>query len=361
MVRSCERVGWSGGKLDLVWTSLWCIDDSAWFLKAWMCCSRSFFLVIFGALSWRFFWKISRPFSWAFVGGCMHEPFMVLFPLILLPNPWERGLDFGVFVGLGFVVFLVEILRFLLIQRVLVDHNLATECPWGIPTIPKVLFEIVERIRRSGVGFGGVDPWVLFISSCPGVTGLPGVCPVWDLPRVNCLTRVPLGRVVAGQFLAVLEVFCLGFWRDLLPCRLCFGGVLVPGPREVTEALWNICCVAAAATGLTGVTGLTGAGHQSDRCSTGCKPCKFPLCELVCFGSEGCLLVPRISSTLVATWSWPTWLVDSETCVGSCVHLVGVSISFEKNFYRLPFTPPSLVRHFGPSMVSEPVTGLDWL
>jgi hypothetical protein len=26
-------------------------------------------------------------------------------------------------------------------------------------------------------------------------------------------------------------------------------------------------------------------------------------------------------------------------CVGSRVHLVGVSISLEKNFYRLPFTP----------------------
>jgi hypothetical protein len=31
---------------------------------------------------------------------------------------------------------------------------------------------------------------------------------------------------------------------------------------------------------------------------------------------------------------------ESETCVGSRVHLVGDSISFEKNFYRLPFTPP---------------------
>jgi hypothetical protein len=31
---------------------------------------------------------------------------------------------------------------------------------------------------------------------------------------------------------------------------------------------------------------------------------------------------------------------ESETCVGSRVRLVGVSISFEKNFYRLPFTPP---------------------
>jgi hypothetical protein len=31
---------------------------------------------------------------------------------------------------------------------------------------------------------------------------------------------------------------------------------------------------------------------------------------------------------------------ESETCVGSRVRLVGVSISFGKNFYRLPFTPP---------------------
>jgi hypothetical protein len=34
----------------------------------------------------------------------------------------------GSFVVLGFVVLLLEILRFLLIQRVLVDHNLAMEC-----------------------------------------------------------------------------------------------------------------------------------------------------------------------------------------------------------------------------------------
>jgi hypothetical protein len=40
-------------------------------------------------------------------------------------------------------------------------------------------------------------------------------------------------------------------------------------------------------------------------------------------------------------------------CVGSRVHLVGVSISFEKNFYRLPFTPPSLVRRIGPSGVDD--------
>jgi hypothetical protein len=32
---------------------------------------------------------------------------------------------------------------------------------------------------------------------------------------------------------------------------------------------------------------------------------------------------------------------ESETCVGSRVHLVGVSISIKMNFYRLPFTPLS--------------------
>jgi hypothetical protein len=46
---------------------------------------------------------------------------------------------------------------------------------------------------------------------------------------------------------------------------------------------------------------------------------------------------------------------ESETCVGSRVHLVGVSISFEKNFYRLPFTPPSLVRRIGPSVFAKVV------
>jgi hypothetical protein len=32
-------------------------------------------------------------------------------------------------------------------------------------------------------------------------------------------------------------------------------------------------------------------------------------------------------------------------CPIEWVHLVGVSISFEKNFYLLPFTPPSLVAY----------------
>jgi hypothetical protein len=43
---------------------------------------------------------------------------------------------------------------------------------------------------------------------------------------------------------------------------------------------------------------------------------------------------------------------ELKTSVGSCVRLVGVSMSFEKNFYWLPFTPPSLVRRIGPSLIT---------
>jgi hypothetical protein len=39
------------------------------------------------------------------------------------------------------------------------------------------------------------------------VTGLTGVCHLWDLPLVSCLTRASLGCGVAGQFLVCLELF----------------------------------------------------------------------------------------------------------------------------------------------------------
>jgi hypothetical protein len=89
--------------------------------------------------------------------------------------------------------------------------------------------------------------------------------------------------------------------RFFLPWRLCFGGIFVPGPIEVTEAFWNTSCVAFVATGLTGSVHRSDRCHRSDRRSTGSKPCKFPMCVLVCFGSEGCVLVSRSSGTPVAT------------------------------------------------------------
>jgi hypothetical protein len=39
-----------------------CIDDLVWFLKALLCCSRLFSVVIFGALSWCFSWGVFETF-----------------------------------------------------------------------------------------------------------------------------------------------------------------------------------------------------------------------------------------------------------------------------------------------------------
>jgi hypothetical protein len=64
-------------------------------------------------------------FSWGFDGGNLWEPSVVLWAVIPLPNPWVKGLDFGVFGVLGLEVFLVGFLRFLLFGQVLVGLNLA--------------------------------------------------------------------------------------------------------------------------------------------------------------------------------------------------------------------------------------------
>jgi hypothetical protein len=70
---------------------------------------------------------------------------------------------------------------------------------------------------------------------------------------------VSLGLGAAGQFLVCFELVCYVLCRVFLSCRLCFGGVFVPGPREVSEAFWNACCAAVVATGQTG------SAHRSDR------------------------------------------------------------------------------------------------
>jgi hypothetical protein len=112
-------------------------------------------------------------------------------------------------------------------------------------------------------------------------------------------------------------------------------------------------------TGLTGVelfcgsrqislagTDLTSGAHRPDRCRSVRLECCVPLRSRVCEVGSWFL-------GLVAL-QWLCGLANlgskSETCVGSLVHLVGASISFEKNFYRLPLTPPSLVRCIGPSI-----------
>jgi hypothetical protein len=70
------------------------------------------------------------------------------------------------------------------------------------------------------------------------------------------------------------------------------------------------------------------------------------------------VFVPRTSSTPTATWFWQTEGRSAERVISgvrpSEVHLVGVSIFFEKNFYQLPFTPPpsrSSYRSFNQEML----------
>jgi hypothetical protein len=96
--------------------------------------------------------------------------------------------------------------------------------------------------------------------------------------------------------------------------------------------------------------------HSRDQSDPWCSPV-WPVVssglELWCFTA--------FSGREVGSWFLGSlalqWLLDlanlgseSETCVGSRVHLVGAFISFEKNFYRLPFTPPSLIHRIGPSI-----------
>jgi hypothetical protein len=59
----------------------------------------------------------------------MCELFVVLLPLIPLPNPLVKRLDFGVFGVLGLEELVVGFLRFLLIWQVLVDNHLAMDSP----------------------------------------------------------------------------------------------------------------------------------------------------------------------------------------------------------------------------------------
>jgi hypothetical protein len=79
----------------------------------------------------------------------------------------------------------------------------------------------VERFGRSGFGFGGVDPRVLFIPSCPGYTGLTGALdrfdrcePWWVFARVNVLVCSLLSRVAAVSSLGPFggRLVCLVPW-----------------------------------------------------------------------------------------------------------------------------------------------------
>jgi hypothetical protein len=76
----------------------------------------------------------------------------------------------------------------------------------------------VELFGRSKFGFGGVDPRVLFIPSCPGYTGLTGALHRSDRcePLVGFASGELLDSCVFGSWccwsvLGLLGVVLLGF------------------------------------------------------------------------------------------------------------------------------------------------------
>jgi hypothetical protein len=69
------------------------------------------------------------------------------------------------------------------------------------------------------------------------------------------------------------------------------------------------------------------------------------------------VFVPRTSNTLVATWFWQTEGRSAEFVIlgvrPSEFIFLEFQISFEKNFYRLPFTPHLSSRLIGPSKMED--------
>jgi hypothetical protein len=92
----------------------------------------------------------------------------------------------------------------------------------------------VERIGRSGVRFGGIDPRVLSIPSCPGTTGLNGALDRSDRcePSVGFVSGDLLDSCVFGS------CWC---WSVLVR----FGGDLlgfVKGSFSLLVMFWGSFC-----------------------------------------------------------------------------------------------------------------------
>jgi hypothetical protein len=64
------------------------------------------------------------------------------------------------------------------------------------------------------------------------------------------------------------------------------------------------------------------------------------LCMLVCFGSKGCVLVPRSSSTSVAAWTWPTSVVSRRRVLEAVFILFESSSPSRKIFIGSHSLPP---------------------
>jgi hypothetical protein len=80
---------------------------------------------------------------------------------------------------------------------------------------------------------------------------------------------------------------------------------------------------------------------------------------LVRFGSEGCLLVPKSSSTSVAAWAWPTWVVSRRRVLEAVFVLLESLSPSRIIFIGSPSLPPLWFAVSVLQVVSNQVTGLD--
>jgi hypothetical protein len=219
------------------------------------------------------------------------------------------------------------------------------------------LFKPVERFRRSGLGFGGVDPRVLFIPRSPGHLGLTGAShrsdrcnPCWVFARANVWVCSLLSYVAVvsslGQFGA--RFACLVFWSFLAE------------------------------------SGLTCVLHRSDRCGAFLwKSASFTSrdrsdrwCSLVwsvlvsgfevwCSAAfSGPKVVCWFLGPVALQWlrglgQFGLWVGD--VCWKLCSSCWSFYLLLEELLSAPIHSPPSLVRRFGPSSGARAGSGLCWL
>jgi hypothetical protein len=89
----------------------------------------------------------------------------------------------------------------------------------------------VERFGRSEFGFGGVDPQVQFISSCPGYTGLTGAIdrsvrsePFVGFDSGELLVPCVFGLCCCWSVLGLFGVVLLGFVKSSSSLQVVFLG-----------------------------------------------------------------------------------------------------------------------------------------
>ena len=150
--------GWQARTyLDL----LWCIEGSAVFARSLL---NHVFLMWFSEyFLWKFMERIWRCFLCGFGEGFTHEYLETLFLVIPPFKSVEKSFDLVDFGWTRGEVFLRVDFQFRMIRWVLGLDLLATGCPWGTPSSPKVSLQSVGWIGRSGEEKLEFFPRVLFL------------------------------------------------------------------------------------------------------------------------------------------------------------------------------------------------------